>query len=160
MSGATLRNCRSWNSQSSLLSPALLLRLGRWFAGFLGKGLHPFEFLLESGSEIVRAVLKKHHEAKGEENEEDEPEKPAKQRHGLMVTYSSPQVNECGGSQLPIDRRFETAILSEPCACPCSISIPNMQPWRGRFGPRSTKSWRPNSLSSGQRSKPSRRPSP
>jgi hypothetical protein len=32
------------------------------------------------------AVLKKHDKTKGKENEKDEPEEPAKERHGLMVT--------------------------------------------------------------------------
>jgi hypothetical protein len=51
--------------------------------GFFRKRFHPFELRLESGREIVRPVLEKHDEAKGEKNKENEPEKPANQRHAI-----------------------------------------------------------------------------
>jgi dTDP-4-amino-4,6-dideoxygalactose transaminase len=46
------------------------------------EGLGSLKLLLESGREIVRPVLEKHDEAKGEEDKEDDPKKTAKQRHG------------------------------------------------------------------------------
>jgi len=61
---------------------------------FLGEGLHALEFLLEAARKIMGAVFKQHHKAKREKDEENEPEKAAKERHGLMVTYASGQVNE------------------------------------------------------------------
>ena len=61
---------------------------------FLGESLNPLEFLLEAARKIVGAVLEEHDKAKREKDEENEPEKAAKERHGLMVTYASGQVNE------------------------------------------------------------------
>lgn len=48
----------------------------------LDEGLHPLEFLLEAGGEIVRAILEKHDETEGKKGEEQEPEKPSDERHG------------------------------------------------------------------------------
>jgi hypothetical protein len=41
-----------------------------------------FKFRLESGHEIVRAVLEEHDEAKREKRKENKPEKAAEQCHG------------------------------------------------------------------------------
>ena len=41
----------------------------------------------------MRAVLEENDETKGEKGKEDNPEKPPKQRHEPMVTYSLSQVN-------------------------------------------------------------------
>jgi hypothetical protein len=73
--------------------PELLLRLRCRLGRFLGEGLHLLKFRLESADEIVGAVLEEDDETKGEKDKEDEPEKPAKQRHEPMVTYSLSQVN-------------------------------------------------------------------
>jgi hypothetical protein len=73
--------------------PHGLLLLRRRLPGFLGEALHPLEFCLETTREIVGAVLEKHNETEGEKDKKDEPEKPAKQRHEPMVTYSLSQVN-------------------------------------------------------------------
>ena len=61
---------------------------------FLGECLHALDFLLEAAGKIMGAVLKQHDKAKREKDKEDEPEKAAKERHGLMVTYALGQVNE------------------------------------------------------------------
>jgi hypothetical protein len=65
----------------------LLLRLWRRFGDrFLGEGLYSLEFLLETAAEIVGAILEKHDKTKREKHEKNEPEKAAKQRHGVMLT--------------------------------------------------------------------------
>jgi hypothetical protein len=49
------------------------------------KSFYPGEFLLEAGHEVARSILKKHDEAEREKQEQSDPEKGAKQRHGRDV---------------------------------------------------------------------------
>jgi hypothetical protein len=51
----------------------------------------------------VGAVFEKNHETKGEKDEKNEPEQPAKERHKPMVTYWLSQVNGHGTSaEVPV----------------------------------------------------------
>ncbi len=52
--------------------------------------LGPLEFGFESVREIVRAVLKEHNKAEGEKNKENEPKKPANERHVADITVTNP----------------------------------------------------------------------
>jgi hypothetical protein len=46
------------------------------------EGLYVDVLLLNTVSEIARAVLEEHNEAKSENDEQSEPKKPAQNRHG------------------------------------------------------------------------------
>jgi dTDP-4-amino-4,6-dideoxygalactose transaminase len=103
-------------SQSSLwterLSLFLFLRFVAFADCFHDEMFHPFAFLLEAGSEIVRAILKKHDEAEGEEREENEPEEPANERHRRRLEQSLCPVNARRSLPKPaVERQSETAIL-------------------------------------------------
>src|ERR1044071_5267892 len=153
MNAATSRKRRWSNSRSSPVA-GLLFGLGGGLGSLLGECFHPFELLLEAGGKFVRSVLKKHDKTKGEEHKKNEPEKPANQGHALngnLVAFRGQLA--CTVSKLPVERSLETAILSEPCACLCSISAPNMPRSPIRFERRSTKSLLPSSLFLGRGSK-------
>ena len=66
--------------------------MGRIF----GEALYALDLLFETVRKIVGAVLEKHDETKCEKDKKNEPEKAAKKRHGLMVTYGLTQVNGAG----------------------------------------------------------------
>ena len=120
--GKSLAVCAARDDKQTV-RPALLLIfwLGR-FTRFLCERLYPFEFLLKSPSEIVGSVLEKHDKTEGEEDKEDDPKKAPEQRHVPMVTYSPTEVNEGEWTaKVPIEPPGEAAILSQPCACLCSI---------------------------------------
>lgn len=72
-----------WRKSSSS-NRELFLRLlfFRPFADLLhDERLHTIEFGLKAGGEVFRAVFEKNDEAKGEEDEENDPKKSAEERH-------------------------------------------------------------------------------
>jgi hypothetical protein len=91
---------------------ALLFRflgLGRLFNN---EHLGTLEFFLKTAREIACAVLEKDNKAEGEKDEQDEPKKPADQRHDPHRNL----VELCGqrcisGPKVPIERPNETAML-------------------------------------------------
>ena len=52
------------------------------------------EFLLKTGDEVGRAILKKDDKTKCEKHKKQEPEKTADETHGRRLTYRLPAVNE------------------------------------------------------------------
>ena len=64
--------------------------------GFLDEFRHPVQFLFETGHEIGRPILEEHHEAEGEEDEEDEPKQSSNETHVRRLTYRFSAVNHLG----------------------------------------------------------------
>jgi hypothetical protein len=59
------------------------------------ESFHALEFFLEPSGEIVRSVFEKHDKAKGKEHKQNEPKKPANQRHGPDCIVTSPAGQRC-----------------------------------------------------------------
>jgi hypothetical protein len=69
-----------WSSSNRGLFLRLLFLLP--FANLArDKGLYAIEFRLKAGRETAGAIFEQHDEAKGEENEENDPKKSAHKRH-------------------------------------------------------------------------------
>ena len=112
-----VRRVTNWRTSS------FLCRLvGRFVAGVLDERLHLFEFLLEPGDEIVRAVLEEHDEAEREKHKKNEPEKAAEQCHGVDGNLlASRGQRGRARSNFRLNAQAKLPSFPQPCACPCSI---------------------------------------
>ncbi len=62
--------------------------------GFLDEVRHPLGFFLETGDEVVHAVLKEHDKAESEKHKKREPEQSAEETHARRLTDGFSAVND------------------------------------------------------------------
>jgi len=83
-----------WNSDGPACLRRTVLFLLRRLGGFLNEFRYSLKFLLKTGDEVGRPVLKKDDKAESEKHKQHEPEQTADETHAATLTYRLLAVND------------------------------------------------------------------